>query len=58
MTFLQDYSFILAAVLPKLRIGNPKCLSISKEWLKKAWYIHTTIFDKPRKRRLFTEVER
>lgn len=55
---LQDYSFIIAAVLPALRIGNPKCLSVNKEWLNKAWYIHTMLFDKPREKRMFMEVER
>jgi hypothetical protein len=36
MTFLQDYSFIIAAVLPKLRTGNSKSMLINKEWLNKA----------------------
>lgn len=45
---LQDYSFTIAAVLPKLRTGNPKCPSVNKEWLNKAWYIHTMLFGKPR----------
>lgn len=47
-----------AAVLPKLRIGNPKCPSANEEWLNKAWYIHTMLCDKPRERRMFMEVER
>lgn len=58
-TFPQDYSFIFTAVLPKLRIGNSKCLLINKDWLNKARYIYTMISDKLRKRKMmFMEVER